>query len=199
MNDVQGSGDAVSLYRLLPGLERRNSRTLLLTEDSLDLLLGWQMGQEAPPQRIAARWNGDPRTPECPYPVGSPSAPVLNERAVAALGQTLGTAGRLVPVDIAGGASEAYSLYLVEAVADCLDEELSTPPNALKEIERPVFRPSAVPVDLPAFRIPQSPVYVHWNAWAARRLREAVGPEVEVRLVWSADPAEVPARPPWGF
>ncbi|MGK5497283.1 hypothetical protein [Streptomyces sp. URMC 125] len=75
-------------------------------------------------------------------------------------------------------------------VVDCLDQErssLPTEPTGL--VERAVFRPEALPVHLPAFRIPAFPYGIYWNGWAADLLRDLIGEDnLELRLVWSTDP-----------
>ncbi|MET8132017.1 hypothetical protein [Streptomyces sp. NPDC005251] len=45
----------------------------------------------------------------------------------------------------------------------------------------------------------QFPVGVQWNGWAADRLTELLGDDLETRLIWSEDPAATPHPNPWGF
>ena len=90
-------------------------------------------------------------------------------------------------------------MYVVEKVVDCLDVARSSAPEPpTGEIARAVFRPEALPLDLPAFRLPQSPVAVYWKAWAVARLRALLGSQPKARLAWSQDPAARPHPNVWG-
>ncbi|MEK0098359.1 hypothetical protein WDA79_07585 [Streptomyces sp. A475] len=58
----------------------------------------------------------------------------------------------------------------------------------------------------PPLRLDQRPVGVaqetdvYWNGWAARLIQSLAGPDnVELRLVWSADPTAEPYPRPMGF
>ncbi|MFC9113784.1 hypothetical protein ACFTWN_10620 [Streptomyces sp. NPDC057092] len=83
---------------------------------------------------------------------------------------------------------------------DCLDLRRSSKPKKLNgEVTKAVYRADALPSHLPAFRLPQFPGAVQWNGWAAERLVELTGDQIEARLCWSGDPTAVPHPDPWGF
>ncbi|MFF4401435.1 hypothetical protein [Streptomyces sp. NPDC001480] len=105
----------------------------------------------------------------------------------------------LVPVDIQGAKGDEYVPFLVEQVVDCLDTRRSSKPKRRGEVKKVVFLPERLPADLPAFRLPQSPRAVQWNGWAADRLIELTGDQIEARLLWSEDPTAVPHPDPWGI
>jgi hypothetical protein len=112
----------------------------------------------------------------------------------------LSATGSLVPVEIVGAKSDEYFLYVVEQVVDCLDLRRSSKPKRRDgEVKRPVFRVEALPTQLSAFRLPQFPGAVHWNGWAAERLVDLTGDEIERRLLWSQDPTAKPHGDPWGI
>ncbi|MCT7352239.1 hypothetical protein N4P33_08625 [Streptomyces sp. 15-116A] len=67
------------------------------------------------------------------------------------------------------------------------------------EVKKAVFRPEALPGQLPAFRLPQFPRAVQWNGWAVERLIELTGDEIEARLLWSEGPAAVRHPDPSGI
>ena len=62
-----------------------------------------------------------------------------------------------------------------------------------------VFRADALPVGLPAFRVPESLEFVYWTGRTADRLTELLDDDLEARLVWSDDPALTPHPNPWGI
>ncbi|MFI1565069.1 hypothetical protein ACH4ZX_18790 [Streptomyces sp. NPDC020490] len=84
-------------------------------------------------------------------------------------------------------------------MVDCLDTHRSSKPKRSGEINKTVFRPEALPVHLAAFRPPQFPRAVQWSGWAADRLVEVTGDQVERRLIWSQNPAAKPHPDPWGM
>ncbi|UQT57015.1 hypothetical protein M4V62_18970 [Streptomyces durmitorensis] len=94
---------------------------------------------------------------------------------------------------------DEYFLYLVERAVDCLDLQRSSPPDQLGRIQESVFRPDAVPTELPAFRATQFPTAVCWNGWMVKRLTDLLGDQLETRLIWSEDPTLTPHPNPWGF
>ncbi|TDC68858.1 hypothetical protein [Streptomyces hainanensis] len=186
-----------AVYRPLPAL--RDIRTLSL-DHSLVRLKRWQITGKPTerPTGFGAAWGGDPDWPTAGFPSGYPGAPILTPPLVAALGaDRLAAAGELLPVRVEGAEPGAYQLLLVEPVVDCLDARHSSKPKRVTgHVKQAVFRPDAVPAELPAFRIPQYPTAVYWNGWAVERLGEVVGAGLEARLVWSEDPALVPHRDP---
>ncbi|PBC62060.1 hypothetical protein BKI49_20970 [Streptomyces sp. Tue6028] len=187
----------LSLYRLLPSMREFQ---MLQFDDVRVELMRWQLGGSTGmyPTELTAEWVGDPRWKKNEFPTGTPGSPVLSRRIADLLRDDLEKAGRLLPVRIEKAADE-YLLYLVERVADCLDMERSSPPDQLGRVQRSVFRPEAVPVDVPAFRTTGFPTAVCWNGWAVERLTALLGDQLEVRLVWSEDPGLVPHHNPWGF
>ncbi|MFF4401437.1 hypothetical protein [Streptomyces sp. NPDC001480] len=189
----------MSTFRLLPSLSECHH----LSSNSFDSrrLMRWQGGgSEADrPTRWRAEWMGEGHWPKSEFPSGYPGAPVLSRRLAESFGDDLAAAGRLVPVDIEGAKDDEYFLYLVERVVDCLDTRRSSKPKRSGEIKKAVFLPERLPVDLPAFRLPQFPRAVQWNGWAADRLIELTGDQIEARLLWSEDPTAVPHADPWGI
>lgn len=198
MTDVPGG--ALSVYRLLPSLSEY--RQLHLDSVGVRQLMRWQSagaGAE-PPARLSAEWMGERRWARSEFPSGRPGAPVLSRRLADGLGEALSSAGRLVPVDIKGAKHDEYFVYLVEQVVDCLDLRRSSKPKRLDgEVKKPVYRVEALPTRLPAFRLPQFPGAVQWNGWAADRLVDLTGDQIEKRLTWSQDPALKPHPDPWGI
>ncbi|MFG2027424.1 hypothetical protein [Streptomyces sp. NPDC048825] len=189
----------ISVYRLLPRMGE--FRTLLLGS-SLRKLIRWQIsGSDSDmPTEFSGSWDGDPRWRKGEFPCGYPGAPVLSGRISELLRDELSTAGRFVPIAIEGAESDNYVLYLVERIVDCLDARRSSKPKKTTgEITKAVFRPEAVPVALPAFRLPEYPGGVYWNGWAVDRLTELLGSDLEARVVWSEDPSLTPHPNPWGF
>ncbi|MEU1200773.1 hypothetical protein ABZ446_31770 [Streptomyces sp. NPDC005813] len=178
----------------------REYQTLHFDNSPVDVMR-WQLaGSLGPyPTEFTAEWGGHPRWKKSEFPTGDPSCPVLSRRVADLLRGDLEKAGRLLPVRIEKAAADEYLLYLVERVADCLDMERSSPPDQLGRVQRSVFRPEAVPVDVPAFRSTGFPTAVCWNGWAVERLTALLGDQLEVRLVWSEDPTLIPHHNPWGF
>lgn len=193
-------GKSLSVYRLLPSLSEYQGLHL----DSSDMirLMRWQRsGAEGDRlTRLRAKWLGERRWSRSEFPSGRPGAPVLSRRLAEGLGEALEEAGSLVPVDIEGAKGDEYVLYLVEQVVDCLDPRRSSKPRKSDgEVKKAVFRPEALPAHLPAFRLPEFPRAIQWNGWAADRLRELTGDQIEARLLWSEDPAAKPHPDPWGI
>lgn len=178
----------LAVYRILPPF-REGLRAVLAHDEQL---IRWQLrGDPADfPERVEADWQGPPGWEEIDYPSSQIGAPVLSRRVADRVRDCFTAGGRFVPVDLPGAAEGAYELYVPLHVADCLDQErssLPTEPTGL--VERAVFRPEALPVHLPAFRIPASPYGIYWNGWAADLLRDLIGEDnLELRLVWSTDP-----------
>ncbi|MGX1561487.1 hypothetical protein [Streptomyces sp. NPDC055509] len=193
-------GEALSVYRLLPSLSEYQQ--LHLDSVGVRQLMRWQSagaGTE-PPALLSAEWMGERRWAKSDFPSGRPGAPVLSRRLADGLGDALQSAGRLVPVDIKGAKGEEYFLYLVEQVIDCLDLRRSSKPKRLDgEVKQPVYRVEALPTHLPAFRLPQFPGAVQWNGWAADRLIDLTGDQIEKRLTWSQTAAPKPHPDPWGL
>ncbi|MCE7079009.1 hypothetical protein [Streptomyces sp. ST2-7A] len=191
----------MSVCRLLPNIPE-GTRGLAF-DDSIKQLTRWQVtgSAEDRPTAIQAEWRDGEGERKADFPTGRPTGPVLSQRLTRVLGEeTLMRAGTLMPLLINGVEQNEHRLYVVGQVVDCLDVELSSEPESLTgRIKESVFRPEAVPVDLPAFRIPQYPMAVHWNGWAADILARELGEELEVRLIWSEDPGLAPHPNPWGF
>lgn len=189
----------MSVYRLQPAFG--DVRTLLFGP-SLSRLMRWQISGSAAdlPGRLTAEWDGNPLLPESEFPSGYPGAPVLSRRVAEALGDELSKAGRLLPVEVEGAEEGAYLLYAVEAVVDCVDTRRSSKPKkGGGPMKITVLRPDALPVDLPAFRVPESSRVVHWNGWAVARLAGLLKEKLEARVVWSEDASHTPHPDPWGF
>ncbi|MFC8200403.1 hypothetical protein ACFUTV_34175 [Streptomyces sp. NPDC057298] len=189
----------LAVYRLMPGAGE--FRTLLLG-NSLRKVIRWQIsGSDADrPTALSGSWDGDPRLRKGEFPCGYPGAPAFSGRIAEALRGELSSAGALVPVSIEGAESDEYFLYLVERVVDCLDTRRSSKPKRMTgEVKKAVFRPGALPVDLPAFRLPEYRGGVHWNGWAVDRLTELLGDGLDARLIWSEEPSFTPHPDPWGF
>ncbi|MFE2532877.1 hypothetical protein [Streptomyces sp. NPDC059371] len=195
-----GAAGPLAVYRLMPSA--RNLRTLRL-DDSLVDLKRWQFqgDDRAPrPTVFAAEWTGDPKAREAEFVSDCPGAPILGGRLADRLREDLEKSGRLLPVRVEGSPAAAYLLHLVDQVVDCVDTRASSQPKkATGEMQRTVFRPDALPLALPSFRVPQFPVGVQWNAWAVDRLTGLLGDDLEARPVWSEDPAVKPHPKPWGF
>ncbi|MGC0330111.1 hypothetical protein RKD23_003101 [Streptomyces sp. SAI-170] len=188
----------LSVYRLQPWFG--DVRTLLFGP-SLTQVIRWLIGSAAePPGSVTAEWDGNPKLPESEFPSGYTGAPVLSRRVAESLGEDLGKAGRMLPVEVEGAEEGAYLLYAVGAVVDCVDVRRSSKPKkGGGPMKITVFRPDALPTDLPAFRVPESPGVVHWNGWAVERLAGLLGERLEARLVWSEDRSLTPHPDPWGF
>lgn len=181
------SARPVALYRILPPY-RDGVRTVLVRGEQL---IRWQKrGDPADfPGRVEAEWQGPPGWQEVDYPSSSVGAPVLSRRIADRVRERFSDGGTFVPVDLPEAPEGAYELYVPLHVVDCLDQEKSSEPSRPGGvIERAVFRPEAVPLGLPAFRVPGFPRGVYWNAWAVDLLRDLVGEDdLELRLMWSSD------------
>jgi hypothetical protein len=152
------------------------------------------------PAAVRAEWDGDPRLRRADFPSGYPGAPVFSRRVADRLKGDLSAAGSFVPVLFDDTDTDEYFLYLVEELVDCLDiRRSSKPKKADGKIKKAVFHADALPVHLPAFRVPEYRGGVYWNGWAVGRLMELLGDDLEVRLVWSEDPALTPHPNPMGF
>ncbi|MBV1938366.1 hypothetical protein KUF83_17610 [Streptomyces sp. BV286] len=188
----------LSVYRLLPSMREFQ---LLHFDNSPVELMRWQLGGSTgePPTGFNAEWGGDPRWPKSEFPNGDPCCPVLSGHIADVLSGEFATAGRFAPVNIDGSARDEYLLHVVERVVDCFDERRSSPPDQIGRPKKSVFRPEALPVELPAFRFPQFPTAVCWNGWMVERLIGLLGDQLEARLIWSEDPSLTPHPDPWGF
>ncbi|MEU6082296.1 hypothetical protein [Streptomyces sp. NPDC047108] len=123
-------------------------------------------------------------------------------RVVGLVGDEFSAAGSFVPVGVedANADDDGYVLYLVENVVDCVDVKQSSKPKKSRDpLKKTVFRPEALPRELSAFRIPETPGAVYWNGWAVDRLTELMGDDLGKRLVWSEDAAANPHPNPMGF
>ncbi|MEU1664512.1 hypothetical protein ABZ547_13015 [Streptomyces sparsogenes] len=188
-----------SVYRLLPSL---GSFQTILFGGSLRKIMRWQRTGDTSdwPTDVRAEWDGDPRLRKTEFPSGYPGAPVFSRRIADVLKNDLSTAGSFVPLLIDGDETGEYFLYLVEEVVDCLDTRRSSKPKkADGQIKKAVFRADALPVSLPAFRVPECRRGIYWNGWAVVRLRELIGDDLEARLVWSEDPTLTPHPNPMGL
>ncbi|MFI0967422.1 hypothetical protein ACH4S8_39440 [Streptomyces sp. NPDC021080] len=189
----------LAVYRLMPSA--RNLRTLRL-DDSLIGLKRWQFqGDRAPrPTAFAAEWTGDPKARKAEFASDYPGAPILGGRLADRLRGDLEASGPLLPVRVAESPADTYLLHLVDRIVDCVDTRASSRPKKVTgEMQKTVFRPDALPLALPSFRVPQFPVGVQWNGWAVERLTELLGADLESRLVWSEDPDATPHPAPWGL
>lgn len=197
---AQQAEQALSVYRLLPSMNEYQG--LHLNSDDVQQLMRWQRsGAEADrPTRLRAEWLGERRWPKSEFPSGRAGAPLLSRGLVEGFGEGLQAAGSFIPVDIGGAKDDEYFLYLVEQVVDCLDLRRSSKPKKMGgEVKKAVYRPEALPAHLPAFRLPQFPRAVQWNGWAAERLVELTGDQIEARLTWSQDPSAKVHPDPWGL
>jgi len=184
----------LAVYRILPPF-RDGLRAVLVHSEQL---IRWQLGGDPAdfPERVKADWQGPPGWEEIDYPSSSVEAPVLSRHVADRVRDRFTPGGRFLPVDLPGAPQGAYELYVPLHVVDCLDPEKSSPPTEPTGlIERAVFRPEALPLHLPAFRIPAFPHGIYWNGWAVDLLRELIGEDnLELRLVWSTDP-DAPVHP----
>jgi hypothetical protein len=109
----------------------------------------------------------------------------------------LRTAGEFIPVHAEGVEAGAYQLYLVNSVIDCLDVKRSAKPKrATGQMTHLTFLPSRIDQSLPAFRIPQSPTFVFWNAAFVEALQRFGANGLVPLVVWSEDHSIQPARAP---
>jgi hypothetical protein len=191
----------LSVYRLLTRTPE-DARALGFDDSVIDLVR-WQLSGslEGYPTVVRAEWFDEDWERKLDFPSGRAGLPVLSRRLTELLGEeTLLRAGHLLPLRIDGVDQNEHRLFVVNQVIDCLDADSSSAPDdRTGKIQKSVFRPDAVPADLPAFRIPQFPTVVHWNGWAALVLTGLLGDELEARLVWSEDPTRIPHPDPWGF
>ncbi|WP_405870223.1 MULTISPECIES: hypothetical protein [unclassified Streptomyces] len=197
---ADGPEKGLSVYRLMPSLS--DYQTLSLNNFDVRGLMRWQRagGEADRPMRLRAEWLGERRWSKSEFPTGYHGAPVLSRRLAERFGDELLAAGSFVPVDIDGAKDDEYCLYLVEEVVDCLDLRRSSKPKKMDgEVKKAVFRVEAMPTHLPAFRLPQFPGAVQWNGWAADRLCDLTGDQIEKRLLWSEDPTDKPHPDPWGI
>ncbi|WP_371669798.1 hypothetical protein OG985_20440 [Streptomyces sp. NBC_00289] len=200
---ADASREPLAVYRLMPSMG--DFRTLSLEEDAHRKLIRWlRTGDSGDlPESFRAEWVGNPRLRPAEFPCGYPGAPVFSRRIADLLADELSKAGRYLPVipeDSDPGGAADYLLYLVEKVIDCVDPRRSSKPKkGTGQMKITVFRPDAVPAELPAFRVPEYPGGVHWNGWAVDRLTELLDGDLEARLIWSEDPSSTPHPNPWGF
>lgn len=190
-----------AVYRLLPGMseERDDYRTLTIGGE-LTRIIRWQLSgsQDDYPRGITAEWVGDPSWRAVEFSPGADEAPIVGIRIADAYRADFEAAGSLQPLVIDGEESKEWFLFLVEEVVDCLNTEESSEPEWNGVIRKAVFTADAVPVNLPAFRVPQS-TKLFWNKWMVDRLLDEAGVDIEARLIWSQDPSRTPHPDPWGF
>ncbi|WP_089099436.1 hypothetical protein [Streptomyces hyaluromycini] len=189
-----------AVYRLLAGT--RSLRTLRLGDSLIDLKRRQFQGpQVALQDSFEAEWTGDPKARKVDFASDYPGAPMLSRGLVDRVGQErLERAGRLVPVRTPGPEPDDYALYVVEPLVDCVDTRRSAQPKkATGEMRKTIFRPEAVPAELPAFRVPQFPVGVCWTGWMRDLLDEILGGDLEARLLWSPEPSAAPHPDPRGL
>jgi hypothetical protein len=124
-------------------------------------------------------------------------APILSRRICLKFERELSLAGSCVPVHATGIEDGAYQLYLVDVVVDCLDTKRSAKPRrGTGEMAHVAFVPNNVNPLLPAFRVPQSPTFVFWNATFVEALRQMGVQGLMTLVVWSEDPSIKPVRDP---
>ena len=154
-------------------------------------------GESVAFERVDATWDYDEEDGCGDFPCGSGPAPVFSARACDAFRTELLTAGELVPINVISPGPSDYFLLVVSAMVDCLDAARSSKPKRLSgEMEKVVFRGDKLDLGLPAFRVPQSPQLVFWNAPFVERFL-AFGPQaVTAWVVWSEDPALKPGIRP---
>nr|CEL17112.1 hypothetical protein [Kibdelosporangium sp. MJ126-NF4] len=183
---------------MYPSVEERRS---LVLPHSLTKIIRWQRygPVDDRPTAITAEWIGEPEWRDLEFTFGYPGAPIVSRRVADLLREDLETAGTFVPVRIDGTDTDDYLLYLVDKVVDCVDTRRSSKPKRNGEIKKTIFLADALPFELPAFRVPESPAVVQWNGWMADRLLGLFGDDLAARLVWSADSALTPHHNPWGF
>ncbi|MFF9019294.1 hypothetical protein [Streptomyces eurythermus] len=188
----------VEVYRLVPRFHD-DFRGALLESDEI---MRWELDEEATPlpAELPGSLQGDPSGTLSEFPTANPAAPILGATLLKAVRDRFAGTGHFIPVNVPGLPAGTYTAYVPTTVADCLDEARSSAPELTGKIRQAVFHEDRVPVDVPAFRLPENRTYVYWNAWAARLIEEAAPPRsVELRLVWSSDPTATPHRDPMGF
>lgn len=151
-------------------------------------------------QRVPMYWEreerGDP-VPDHAVIAGGGSA--LSARAVEALGDLLGDAGELLPVDIADDGERAdeptgHQILNVTSVSDALDEEASTvkrfrDDGTVRRILEYAFKPASLQ-DAAIFKIAQRPeVYTYVTDTFVDRVAEHGLTGFEFRPVWSDEEA----------
>lgn len=190
----------LAVYRLLPSLGE--FRMLGLDMSPGIQLARWTRSHSTAdrPTSLSAHWIGEPEWRAAEFPSSSPYAPMLSRRIADLLQDDFLAAGSFLPVFVEGGTTAEYVLYLVEKIVDCLDTRRSSKPKKSGDpLKKAVFQAEALPSELPAFRIPDSPRAVYWNRWAVDRLSDLVGDDLEARLIWSEDPTLTPHPNPWGL
>jgi hypothetical protein len=191
-----------AVYRLLTGMseKRGDFRSLTIDTDDLIDVVRWMLSGSPGgfPKRLTAEWVGDPSWRPEEFSPDSNEASIVSIRIAEMFRADFEAAGTLQPLVIDGEESTEWFVFLVEKVVDCLDTDRSSEPEWDGTIRKSVFRADAVPVDLPAFRVPQS-TNTHWNGWMVDRLMKLVALDIEARLVWSEDPTREPHPDPWGF
>ncbi|MDN3261302.1 hypothetical protein QWJ26_16055 [Streptomyces sp. CSDS2] len=195
---IEESDSPLEVFRLVPPF---GDRYLGLLIDG-GPVIRWELDSEANelPPVICGERHGNAKGVAAEYPSGHPFAPVLSRRLTEATRSRFQDFGHYIPVTAPGLQPGDYSAYVPTMVADCLDRDASSSPNAAGEIERAVFVPEELPLDAPCFRLTDNKTYVYWNGWAARLIRSLVGAEnIELRLVWSSDPQATPHPRPMGF
>ncbi|MEU6391722.1 hypothetical protein [Streptomyces sp. NPDC046939] len=189
---------ALDIFRIAPAFGDRYKGLLV---DALPLIR-WEIDSSAHarPDRLLAEWHGDPGGTVSGYPCGHTVVPVLGRELAEETRAAFEPFGTYIPVHAPNGGPDDFSAYIPDVVADCLDRGKSSAPTATGEIERAVFDPDRIPRDAPCFRLTDNRTFVHWNGWAARLIQSLAGSEnVELRLVWSADPTARPHPRPMGF
>ncbi|MER7197463.1 hypothetical protein CG723_44290 [Streptomyces sp. CB01635] len=188
----------LDVFRVMPEFGDRYKGLLV---DALPLMR-WEIDSSAHPLpgALLAEWHGYPGGTVSDYPSGHIAAPVLSRKLADETRAAFQSFGTYIPVHVPGGVSDDFCAYIPDVVADCLDHEASSAPDETGEIERAVFAPDRIPSDAPCFRLTGNETYVYWNGWAARLIQSLAGPEnVELRLVWSADPTAERHPRPMGF
>ncbi|UKD59524.1 MULTISPECIES: hypothetical protein [Amycolatopsis] len=190
-----------AVCRLLPSVsEARGEYRALTIGGELTKVVRWMLSGSPDdyPRGIVAEWVGDPGWRPVEFSPGADEAPIVGRGVADEFRADFEASGSLLPLIVDGKESDEWFLFLVEQVVDCLDLGESSEPEWDGVIRKSVFRPDAVPSGLPVFRVPQS-TKLYWNEWAADRLRTLAAPDVETRLIWSADPTRTPHPDPWSF
>ncbi|MGJ5752037.1 hypothetical protein FB563_0102 [Streptomyces puniciscabiei] len=188
----------VEVFRVVP--RYHDSFKGILLED--DQILRWELDEQTVPlpAEIPGSLHGELGGTPADYPTSDPASPVLSAALLEAVRDRFSGTGHFIPVNVPGLAAGTYTAYVPATVADCLDQLNSSTPEATGRIRKAAFHQDRVPVQFPAFRLPQNRTYVYWNAWAARLIESSAAPgSVELRLVWSSNPTATPHRDPMGF